>query len=175
MVDEPLAAEPVVEPAVPPVETAQTPVHEPLSEPIPEPTPEASAGAPSEPAEPVSEAAEPAAKPRSESSESEPKSTPVNSGAATVAPAASATRTNTPEHNRELLVRARATRQMQKQQKLDKIMTELEKRGTIINNEVEKLLRCSDATATRYLEELIRQGKIKRVGVTGSAVHYIKA
>ena len=42
------------------------------------------------------------------------------------------------------------------------------------DDEVEKLLHVSDATATRYLSELEKEGKIKQVGKTGKAVTYIK-
>ena len=70
--------------------------------------------------------------------------------------------------------KANAKRQTKKQANLDKIITELEKRGTITNDEVEKLLHCSDATASRYLLELVKQGKIKKVGTTGAGVVYMK-
>ncbi|MBL4644698.1 MAG: winged helix-turn-helix transcriptional regulator [Candidatus Pacebacteria bacterium] len=43
----------------------------------------------------------------------------------------------------------------------------------ITNNEVEKLLSVSDATATRYLDELENQRKIEQIGTTGHAVYYI--
>jgi Fic family protein len=39
---------------------------------------------------------------------------------------------------------------------------------------VEKLLHVSDATATRYLETLEKEGKIKQVGKTGKHTHYEK-
>lgn len=80
-----------------------------------------------------------------------------------------------PQVARELLVKARAKVQTQKQKKLDKIMAEIEKNGKISNDEVEKLLHCSDATASRYLSALEKQGKIKKVGTTGAGVVYIKA
>jgi len=40
---------------------------------------------------------------------------------------------------------------------------------------VENLLLVSDATATRYLDELEKEGKIKQVGKTGKGVFYEKA
>ena len=171
MVDEPaLATEPAVEPAVPPVATAQVPASEPLSELIaPAPT-----TAPSEPAQPVSEV-DVAAEPRVEESKPEPKLASANAEAASAASRASSNTPSKAERNRELLQKANVKRRDNKQKNLDKIMAELEKRGKITNDEVEKLLRCSDATATRYLEELIKQGKIKRVGKTGAGVEYIKA
>jgi Fic family protein len=46
--------------------------------------------------------------------------------------------------------------------------------GKITNNDIEKLLGVSDATATRYLDELEKEGLIKQVGITGNAVYYEK-
>lgn len=43
----------------------------------------------------------------------------------------------------------------------------------ITNNDIEKLLGVSDATATRYLDELEKEGKILQIGATGRAVHYV--
>ena len=43
----------------------------------------------------------------------------------------------------------------------------------IKNNDIEKLLGVSDATATRYLDELEKEGKVRQVGTTGHAVYYI--
>jgi len=42
------------------------------------------------------------------------------------------------------------------------------------NNDIEKLLGVSDATATRYLDELEKEGLIKQVGKTGASVYYKK-
>lgn len=75
---------------------------------------------------------------------------------------------------RDLLARARLTIQGRKQKKLEKVLALFEKRRTITNDEVEKLLHVSDATATRYLAELEKQGKIAQVGKTGKAVMYTK-
>ena len=73
---------------------------------------------------------------------------------------------------RDLLVKARATIQDRKRKKLDKILEVLNARGKITNDEVEKLLHVSDATATRYLSALEKEGKIQQVGKTGKAVEY---
>lgn len=48
----------------------------------------------------------------------------------------------------------------------------LNTKGRITNNDVEKLLHVSDATATRYLNILEREGAIRQVGKTGSTVYY---
>ena len=45
----------------------------------------------------------------------------------------------------------------------------------ITNNAVEKLLGVSDATATRYLEELEKEGLIKQQGETGKYTYYRKS
>lgn len=44
--------------------------------------------------------------------------------------------------------------------------------GRITNNDIEKLLGVSDATAGRYLEELEKEGKIQQHGETGQSVFY---
>ncbi len=46
------------------------------------------------------------------------------------------------------------------------------KQPQVTNDEVEKLLHISDATATRYLELLEKEGKVKQVGRTGKGVSY---
>lgn len=48
------------------------------------------------------------------------------------------------------------------------------KQSKITNDEVEKFLHVSDATATRYLSELEKEGKIKQSGKTGKVVNYEK-
>lgn len=62
--------------------------------------------------------------------------------------------------------------QIGKRKKLDKIMALFLKKSKITNDEVEKFLHVSDATATRYLSQLEKENKIKQVGKTGHAVSY---
>ena len=76
--------------------------------------------------------------------------------------------------SRELLAKGRAKVQEKKQKKLDKIMELLNTKDKVSNADVEKLLRVSDATATRYLSALQKQGKIRKVGKTGRSVFYAK-
>ena len=57
---------------------------------------------------------------------------------------------------------------------VDSVKQALTMKNKITNNEVEKLLHVSDATATRYLETLEKEGKIKQVGKTGKGVSYTK-
>jgi predicted HTH transcriptional regulator len=75
---------------------------------------------------------------------------------------------------RDLLIRAREKIQFKKKKKLDKIMEILNKKEKISNDEVEKILHVSDATATRYLSILEQEGKITQNGKTGKGVFYSK-
>ena len=75
---------------------------------------------------------------------------------------------------RDVLTKARATIQDRKRKKLDRILEALTVKGKITNDEVEKLLHVSDATATRYLSALEKEGKIQQVGKTGKAVEYTR-
>lgn len=74
----------------------------------------------------------------------------------------------------ELLAKARVAIQSRKRKKLDRIMTLFEKQTNITNDEIEKLLHISDATATRYLNILEQEGRIKQSGKTGKFVSYTK-
>lgn len=60
----------------------------------------------------------------------------------------------------------------EKKRNLEGILTLLETQTPLTNNHIEQLLGISDATATRYLEELEEQGKIRQVGGTGTGVYY---
>jgi hypothetical protein len=73
---------------------------------------------------------------------------------------------------RELLITARNAIQFRKRKKLDKVMSLFLKHSKITNDEVEKFLHVSDATATRYLSQLEKEGKIKQNGKTGHMVSY---
>jgi len=75
-------------------------------------------------------------------------------------------------HTHENLAKAQLTIQEKKRKKLEKIIEALNTKGKITNDEVEKLLHVSDATATRYLSILEKEGKIKQSGRTGQSVSY---
>jgi len=75
---------------------------------------------------------------------------------------------------RQLLISARNVIQFRKRKKLDRVMSLFLQQSKITNDEVEKFLHVSDATATRYLSILEKEGKIKQVGKTGKAVLYSK-
>lgn len=65
---------------------------------------------------------------------------------------------------KSLLIKAQAKIQLNKQKKLDKIIQLAKKKQIITNDNVQKLLRVSDATATRYLVKLAEQGRLARLG-----------
>ena len=90
-------------------------------------------------------------------------------------PPSSAASIPTPTHPiRDFLNKARIATQDRKRKKRDKIMQALNTKNKITNDEVEKLLHVSDATATRYLSALEKEGKIQQVGKTGQGVVYSK-
>jgi len=74
----------------------------------------------------------------------------------------------------ELLAKAKNAIQFRKRKKLDRVMTLFLKKSKITNDEVEKFLHVSDATATRYLSQLEKEGKIKQNGKNGKNVFYSK-
>ncbi len=74
----------------------------------------------------------------------------------------------------ENLKLANETRQSKKREKIDEILNLFTEKQTVTNDEVEKFLHVSDATATRYLETLENENKIKQVGKTGKGVKYEK-
>jgi len=78
------------------------------------------------------------------------------------------------KQRKENLEKANLTRQNKKREKIDEILDLFAKQTNLTNDEVEKLLHVSDATATRYLETLEKEGKIKQVGKTGKGVTYEK-
>jgi|SRR3989338_3778163 len=156
----------------------------PAQAPIPEPTPTEAATAPAEPEVMPSEPETPTAQlPASEPLPPEPEPiapTPASqppqaatSASATPVPASTSSLQAT-HPARDLLVKARATIQDRKHKKLEKILEALNTKGKITNDEVEKLLHVSDATATRYLSALEKEGKIQQVGKTGKAVEYTR-
>ena len=73
---------------------------------------------------------------------------------------------------RELLITARNAIQFRKRKKLDKVMSLFLQQSKITNDEVERFLHVSDATATRYLSILEKEGKIIQSGKTGKGVSY---
>ncbi|MBI4117249.1 MAG: DeoR family transcriptional regulator [Parcubacteria group bacterium] len=62
----------------------------------------------------------------------------------------------------------------EKKRNKEAILELLETQTPLTNNHIEQLLGISDATATRYLDELEKEGKIRQVGETGRSVYYEK-
>ena len=61
-----------------------------------------------------------------------------------------------------------------KEENIKKILDFMAGKEKVTNNDVEKFLKVSDSTATRYLDELEKQGKIRQVGKSGHYTHYEK-
>lgn len=178
---EPAVSEPAVEPAPaqpePAVITPPTPG--PTTEPVAveetfQPTPEATADtATAQPVEPLNP--EPISEPQLAP---EPMPEPVIEATATIPnpepePVFQPESPATPEPQviasmfpisraRELLIKARDVIQFRKRKKLEKIMGMFLKQASITNDDVQKLVYVSDATATRYLDQLEREGRIKK-------------
>ena len=132
-----------------------------------EPQPQTAQVPPSEPlaSEPVS-----VAEPESVETDSVSTSSPGQAEPVVIAPQPNLVR----DLAKDLLGKARSAIQSRKRVKLNHLMTLFAKRTNITNDEVEKFLHVSDATATRYLEILEKENKIKQVGKTGKSVSYTK-
>ncbi len=61
---------------------------------------------------------------------------------------------------------------VEKEERKNKILKFLEGKEKISNKDVEKLLGVSDSTATRYLNELEKEGTINQVYTDGPYVYY---
>ena len=132
--------------APPEPQTAQVPPNEPLADPVPEVTQSPSTQAPALP--------EPASQPL-----------PMSAQAPVIV---------IQNRIKDFFAKAAAVIQERKRKKLDRILALFTKKTHITNDEVEKLLHVSDATATRYLSQLEKQGKIKQGAKTGKDVTYTK-
>ncbi len=65
-----------------------------------------------------------------------------------------------------------ARQKQEKERDKEAILGLLETQGSLTNNHIEQMLGIPDSTATRYLEELEKEGKVRQVGKTGHAVYY---
>ncbi len=77
----------------------------------------------------------------------------------------------TGEVDKEPLIKKQAR---EKEENKQSILGILENQSPLTNNHVEQLLGISDATATRYFDELEKEGKVRQVGKTGRHVYYEK-
>ena len=62
--------------------------------------------------------------------------------------------------------------QSEKQGRKEKILAMIREKGSTTNNDVETALGVSDASASNYLQELEREGKIEQIGERGRFVAY---
>ena len=74
-----------------------------------------------------------------------------------------------------LLAKAKEKIQFRKQAKLKKIMVFAKAQGGVTNDQVQKLLRVSDATASRYLAQLVKSGRLRLVKAVGRGARYTPA
>lgn len=61
-----------------------------------------------------------------------------------------------------------------KRENLEKVIQLTREKGEISNNDVQFALKVSDATATRYLEELEKQGKLVQTGSGKGTIYRVK-
>ncbi|MBI4235473.1 DUF977 family protein [Candidatus Peregrinibacteria bacterium] len=60
----------------------------------------------------------------------------------------------------------------EKQKRKVKILELIREKGSVTNNDIEKVLGVSDASATNYLQEVEKEGKIEQIGEKGRFVSY---
>lgn len=66
--------------------------------------------------------------------------------------------------SQDFRARIREAKKKKRESRLEKILAYARAKEKITNDEIQKLLRVSDATATRYAEELIRRGFLRKAG-----------
>ena len=76
------------------------------------------------------------------------------------------------ENSESGLEKLNAENKAQKEERKARILELFRDKASIANNDVEALLGVSDATATNYLTELEKEGKIEQTGVSGRFVTY---
>ncbi|MDP3793065.1 MAG: hypothetical protein Q8Q89_05060 [bacterium] len=92
--------------------------------------------------------------------------TPIQSEPVSISPPISQPSPQTTQPSpKSFLIKALESIQLRKKAKLEKIMKLANEKKVITNDDVEKLLHVSDATATRYLSGLVKQNRLKRVGL----------
>ena len=60
-----------------------------------------------------------------------------------------------------------------KNERLVKVLALAIEKGMLTNNSVQSALGVSDATATNYLRELVKEGKLKRTGVRAGTRYWL--
>jgi predicted HTH transcriptional regulator len=71
------------------------------------------------------------------------------------------------------LAKAHQAAERRKETAQGKILSLVKEKGKVTNDEVQALLKVSDATATRYLESLEQKGQIIQQGRVGRGVFYV--
>ena len=59
-----------------------------------------------------------------------------------------------------------------KEKNLNQIIDFARSRGSVTNEEVQNLLRVSDGTASRYLADLVKTGRLRKFGANSLSVAY---
>jgi len=62
--------------------------------------------------------------------------------------------------------------QEKKEKAKEEIVKIIKEKGSASNKDITEALKISEATATRYLDELEKEGKIRQVGKTGKYTFY---
>lgn len=70
------------------------------------------------------------------------------------------------------LGKAREVLKARAEERKRRILEEVKERGRVTNNQVQKLLGVSDATATNYLDSLEKEGLIEQVGGAKRDTYY---
>ncbi len=70
--------------------------------------------------------------------------------------------------------RIKEAKHRKREVKLERILAYVREKGKVTNDEVQKLLRVSDATATRYLHELVKRGLLQKGGATRAIYYFPK-
>ncbi len=84
-----------------------------------------------------------------------------------------------PEHrwgrysHQEVVVKAATARRSRVEKALDRIMAYVQKKGSISNDEVEKLDKVVDSTAALYLKQLVERHLLRKTG-TNRSIRYEK-
>ena len=167
----PTAADTPVTPAETPIETPVVPAPPPAA-PIPEPitpasadsafvaTPAKEAATADKPVEPIPAPVSPAPAPTSQAPAPPPAPSPAPEASSPI---------------QRLLAKAKEKIQFRKQAKLEKIMVFAKAQGGVTNDQAQKLLRISDATASRYLAQLTKSGRLRLVKAVGRGARYTPA
>jgi uncharacterized membrane protein len=114
-----------------------------------------------------------------EESQSAPESTddsrPVLQQPSTSPPPTTASSSTTSGHSWSAAERAKAvaTHARKKEARLAKVVALAKEKGRITNDDIEKLLHVSDATASRYGTILVKRGLLKREGKGRGVTYYI--